>query len=124
MNNFCLKLRFLRGPAHYIRFLFFFLTGVFSMRLFLFVFIEAPLYFSRNEPFCEHKELFRVFGTMQLTGDLHQKNFSKNFKKNFPHFLKYFLKGFRLRKMDFLLFPVGENGLRVLSISLGVFLAL
>ena len=32
-----------------------------------------PSTFTRNKTFCEQRGLFRVFGTMRLTGDLHQK---------------------------------------------------
>ena len=39
---------------------------------------ELPSIFTRNETFCEHKELLKVFGTVRFTGDLQLKNFSKN----------------------------------------------
>ena len=45
---------------------------------------------------------------MRLAGDLHQKNFRKISKTYFPQF-SVFLKGLRLRKMGFLLFPVGDE---------------
>ena len=77
-------------------------------------FHRSPSIFTRNETFYERKELLRVFGIMQLTEDLLQKNFSKNFQ-----FL-YFLKSFRLRKMGSL-FPLGENGFRDFSVPLRVF---
>ena len=78
------------------------------MRLFFkFVFIKAPSIFTRNETFCEHKALLKVFGTMRLAGDLHQKNFRKISKIFSLNFL--FFKGLRLRKMGFLMFPVGEE---------------
>ena len=47
----------------------------------------------------------KVFGTMRLAGDLHQKNFRKICFRNFL----FFFKGLRLRKMGFLLFPVAEE---------------
>ena len=37
------------------------------MRLFQFVSIEAPSTFTRNETFCEHRGLLRVFGTVKLS---------------------------------------------------------
>ena len=78
-----------------------------------FVFIEAPPEFLRGT-FCERKGLLNVFGTMRLTGDLHQKNF-------FPQF-SVFYKGFPLRKMGFLLFPVGEEWFsRLTRILSGIF---
>ena len=44
-------------------------TGVFSMP---YNFNRSPpSNFTRNETFCEHKGLLKVFGTMRLTGDLH-----------------------------------------------------
>ena len=67
---------------------------------FKFVFIEALLNFTRNETSCERKELLNVFGTMRLTGDLRQKNYSENFENFFPQFSAFF-KGFPLRKMGF-----------------------
>ena len=68
---------------------------------------SSPQNFTRNEMFCEHKGLLRVFGTMRLTGDLHQKGFRKK-SKRFSLIFR-FLKDFRLRKMIFLLFPVGKR---------------
>ena len=72
---------------------------------FYFVFIEAPSIFTRNETFCEHKALLKVFGTMRLAGDFHQETFRKIFSSIFC----FFKKGLRLRKMGFLLFPVREE---------------
>ena len=105
-NNYRLKITFSQAQHAISDFCFFLKTAVFSMRLFFyFVFIEAPSIFTRNETFCEHKALLKVFGTMRLAGDLHQKNLRKNFFLNFL----FFFKGLRLRKMGFLLFPVGEE---------------
>ena len=74
------------------------------MRLwFKFVSIEAPSIFTRNETFCEHKALLKVFGTMRLAGDLHQKNFRKISKSFFPNFL-FFLR-----------FTVEKDGFSVVS---------
>ena len=42
---------------------------------------------------------------MRLAGDLHQKFFLKIPKNFFSHFFE----GLRLRKMGFLLFPLGEE---------------
>ena len=69
---------------------------------------KPPQFFTRNETFCEHKALLKVFGTMRLAGDLHQKNFRKISKNFFPQFSVLF-KGLRLRKMGFPLFPVAEE---------------
>ena len=79
---FVLKLGFLNGPAQYIRTLFF-KAGVFSLRLFSNLFLSKPVNFTRNETFCEHTGLFRVFGT-----------------------LRYFPKE---KKMDFSLLAVGDK---------------
>ena len=72
-NNFCLKIRFSQAQhaiSEYLR------TAVFSMRLlFLICSHRSPSIFTRNETFCEHKALLKVFGTMRLAGDLHQKIF-------------------------------------------------
>ena len=77
---------------------------------------KPPSVFTRNETFEEHKGLLRGFGTMRLTGDLQE------ISKKFFHLC--FFKGFRSRKMGFSLFPVGENGFRVVCVLLGCFLAL
>ena len=96
---FVLKLGLLRptGSTQYPIFVFFFKRPVFLYAT-LFVSIEAPLNFTRNETLCEHKRLLKVFGTMRLTGDL-QKNF-------------VFLQGFPLRKVGFCSFQLGKNGFR------------
>ena len=58
---------------------------------------------------------------MRLAGDLHQKNFRKFSKIFFPQFSVFF-KGLRLRKMGFMLFPVGEElFLRFMGIPSGFF---
>ena len=103
-NNFCLKIRFSQAQ-HAISDLFFFKDRCFFYAtFFLICFHRSPSIFTRNETFCEHKALLKVFGTMRLAGDLHQKIFEKIFFLNF-----LFFKGLRLRKMGFLLFPVGEE---------------
>ena len=101
-NNFCLKIRFSQAQHAISDFCFFLKTAVFSMRLFFqMCIIEAPSFCTGNKTFCEHKALLKVFGTLQLAGDLHKKI------RFFLNFL--FFKGLRLRKMGFLLFPVGEE---------------
>ena len=90
-----------------------FFSNLFSSKL--------PSIFTRNEMFCEHKELFKVFGTVRFTGDVQLKFFRKmtNF---FLQFSVFFFKCFRLRKMDFLLFPVGEECVsRSMRIPSGIF---
>ena len=59
-----------------------FFSNLFSSKL--------PSIFTRNETFCEHKELLKVFGTVRFTGDLQLKIFSKNdeFFFQFSVFLK------------------------------------
>ena len=86
-NNFWLKIRF--SPAqHAISDFRFLKAGVFSMRLFKSRFHRNPSSnFTRNDTFCERKGLLKIFGTMRLTGDLHQKYF--------PQFSVFFLKVFR-----------------------------
>ena len=114
-NNFCIKIRFSQAqPA--ISDSCFFKDRCFFYATFLnFVFIKAPSIFTRNETFCEHKALLKVFGTIRLAGDLHQNNFRKYF---FLTFL--FFKGLQLRKLGFLLFPVGEELFsRFMGIPLG-----
>ena len=75
--------------------------------------LTHPSIFTRHETFCENKGLFRVFGTMRLTGALLSKKFFANFF--------YFLKGFRLRNMSFLLFPVGKIVLETYAYPFGYF---
>ena len=88
-----------------------FKTSVFAMQLSPNLFSSKPAsIFTRNKTFCEHIGLLVVFGTMRLTGDLHQKNFS------------IFLKGFRFRKTVFLLFPVGDIAYLVFSSKVRNFL--
>ena len=52
----------------------FFKTGVFSVLcdfFFKFVFYQSPpSILTRNQRFCEHRGLLRVFGTVRLTGDI------------------------------------------------------
>ena len=100
MNNFCLKLGFLQPSTLYP--IFVSKIGVFSMRLFSNLFSSMPpLIFTRNETFCEHKGLLRVFGTIRLTGDLLPK-----ISENFLPFLFWQVFG---REYGFLLFPVEEK---------------
>ena len=110
---FVLKLGFLRPST---------LSDFFQRPFFLCDFFSNPFsskppsIFTRNETFCEHKGLLKAVGTIRLTGDLHQKIFEK-FSLIFC-----FLKCFRLRKMFFLLFPVGEEWfLRFMRIPSGIF---
>ena len=121
MNIFCLKIRFSLTQHALSDFCFYSKTGVFSMRLFFyFVFIEVLSIFTRNETFCEHKGLLKVFGTMRLTGELHKK-FEKFQIFLLLNFL-FFQKCFRLRKMGFLLFPVEEEWFsRFMRIPSGIF---
>ena len=92
MKNFCLKIRFSQAQHAMSDFCFFF-----KGRCFLCVFSnlfssKLPSIFTRNETFCEHKELLKVFGTVRFTGDLHLKFFSKNveiFSLNFLFFKKF-----------------------------------
>ena len=108
MNNFVLKLGFLRPSTLCPIFVSFsktcflcdFFSNSFSSKL--------PSLFTRNETFCEHKGLLKVFGTVRFTGDL-QKFFFRKMTKYFFQFSCFFKKSFRLRKMGFLLFPVGEE---------------
>ena len=79
MNNFCLKIRFSQALHAMSDFCFFFKDRCFLCEFFSNLFSsKLPSIFTRNETFCEHKELFKVFGTVRFTGDLHLKNFSKN----------------------------------------------
>ena len=82
LNNFCLKIRFSQAQ-HPISDLFFFLKDrcFFYATFFQLFSSKPPSIFTRNETFREHKALLKVFGTMRLTGDLHQKN-RKMFSSN------------------------------------------
>ena len=115
---FVLKLGFLRPSTLYPIFVFL-RTGVFSMRLFFLIcFHRSSLsIFTRNETFYEHKGHLKVFGIMQLTGDLHQKFY---FEKSFLYFL--FFERFSVENDGFLLFPVGEEWFsRYMRIPSGIF---
>ena len=103
---------------HAISDVFFLKTGVFSMRLFLICFHRStPSIFTRNEAFCEHKGLLKVFGIMPLTGDLRRKKFLKFFFLKFLYFWKVFGWGSWI-----LLFPVGEEWFsRFMRIPSGIF---
>ena len=87
MNNFVLKLGFLRPSTLCQIFVSFsktcflcdFFSNSFSSKL--------PSLFTRNETFCEHKGLLKVFGTVRFTGDLQLKIFSKNDEIFFSIFL-------------------------------------
>ena len=120
MNNFCLEIRISQAQHAISDFCFVLKTGVFSMWLFSNLFSSKrppPSIFTRNELFCEHKGLLKIFGFMRLTGDLHQKNFRKIFSSIFC-----FLKDFQLRKMGFLLFPVEEEWFsRFMRVPSGIF---
>ena len=118
-NNFCIKIRFFQAQ-HAISDSRFFKDRCFFYATFLkFVFIEAPLFFTRNQTFCERKGFFDVFGPMRLTGVLHQKIFGK-FRKIL--FLNSFFKGFSVEKDVFLRFPVGEEWFsRLRRIPSGIF---
>ena len=76
INNFRLKLSFLKPSTLY---------PFFFWEFFLICFHRSPpsSIFTRSETFREHKGLLRVFETMWLTEDLHQKKFSKKFFLNF-----------------------------------------
>ena len=118
-NNFCLEIRFSQAQ-HAISDFCFFKRPLFFLCDFLFS-SKPPQFFTRTETFCEHKAFLKIFGTMRLAEDLHQKNFRKISKIFFLNFL-FFLKGLRLRKMSFLLFPVGEELFsRFMGIPSGVF---
>ena len=77
---------------------------------------KPPSIFTRNETFSKRKGLLKVFGTMRLTGDLHQKNFSKNFEKFSPSIF-CFLKSFPWRKMGFCCFQLVKKGFRDLCVK-------
>ena len=56
---------------------------------FLICFIEAPLsVFTRNQRFCEHRDLLRVFGTVRLSGNIFRKKFVNSFL-NFSFFERF-----------------------------------
>ena len=110
------------NPARYIRFLFVFKRPLFFLcDFFSNLFSSKPSQFLLKT-FCEHKALLKVFGTMRLAGDLHQKNFWKTSEKIFSSIFCFFFKGLRLRKMSFLLFSVAEELFsRYMGISSGFF---
>ena len=113
-NNFCPKIRFSQAQhpisdffSRLVFFCYFFFKKCFHR--------SPSLIFTRSETFCERKGLFKVFGTMRLTGELQKKI------RIFHTFLGFF-KGFPLRKMFFLLFPVGEEWFsRLMRILSGLF---
>ena len=117
--TFVLNVGFLRPNTLYPIFVFckdrcfFFLSNLFPSK--------PPSIFTRNETFCEHKRLLKVFGTMRLTGD--QKFFSKNFEKKFPQFSNFW-KVFGWKWWVFCCFQLGRNGFRDLCVSPWFFLAL
>ena len=116
MNNFCLKIRF--SQAQHAMSDFCFQRPVFFCEFFSNLFSsKLPSIFTRNETFCEHKELLKVFSTVRFTGDLQLKNFSKN-DAIFLIFC-FFFKLFSVEKDGF---PVGEELFsRSMRIPSGVF---
>ena len=126
MNNCCLKIWFSQA-LHAISDLFFFQRLVFFLRdffpFFLICFHQSPpSIFTRNETFCEHKGLLKVFGTMLLAGDLQKKFFVKISKicSQFRVFLR-----FSVEKDGF--FAVSSWGIMVFesyAYPFGYFLAL
>ena len=106
---------FLRPSTLYPIFVFF-KTRVFYATFFPFFLSNPPSIFTRNEISCVQKGFLRVFGTMRLTGDLHQKIFL--FKKNFSDFFVF--KIFSVDKDVFYCFKLTKSGFRVLCVSLCV----
>ena len=112
-NFFVLKLGFLSPSTLYPILFLFHRPAFFYAMFFLIVFIEVPSIFNRNETFCEHKGLLRTLDTMRLTGDL-------CIRKIILQFFNF--EWFSIEKGGlFLLFPVGENGFRVLCVSFRAF---
>ena len=107
MNNFCLRIRFSQAQHSISDFFckdlfFFFLSNLFSSK--------PPSIFTRNETFCEHKGLLKVFGTMRLTRN--QFLFRKISKKNSSIFL--FFERFSVENDEF--FAVSSWGRMVFEI--------
>ena len=77
-NNFCLQIRFSQAQHVISDFRLFkdrcFLYATFKIRFHR----SPPQFLQETETFCERKGLLKVFGTMRLIGNLHQKIFSKN----------------------------------------------
>ena len=97
MNNFCLKFRF--SQAQHAMSDFFFKDRCFYASFFSNLFSsKLPSIFTRNETFCEHKELLKVFGTVRFTGDLQLIFFRK--MTIFFNFL-FFIKMFSVEKDGF-----------------------
>ena len=102
MNNFCLKIRFSQAQHPLSNFCFFFKDWCFYATFFSNLFSsKLPSIFTRNETFCEHKGLLKVFGTVRFTGDLQLEMFSKN-----DEFFLNFL---------FLMFSVEKDGFFAVS---------
>ena len=111
-NNFCLKIMFSQAQHAISDFCSFFRDRCFFYASFFLICFHRSPNFTRNETFCEHKALLKVFGTMRLAGDLHQKNFSKNSEKFFSQF------------SVFCCFHLEKNSFRDLCVSLRDFLPL
>ena len=115
-----IKLGFLRPSTLYSIFVCFqrpaFLCDFFSN----FFSSKPPSIFTRNETFCHHEGLLKVFVHYATYPRPSSKNFVEKFRKKSSSFC--FFKGFRLRKMGFLLFPVVEEWFsRFMRIPSGIF---
>ena len=106
-NIFCLKIRFSQAQHAISELCLFSKTGVFYATFFLVCFYRTPPQFLlETKRFGSIKDCSWFSCTKRLTGTY--KNFVEKFRKNFSSIFCFF-KGFRLRKMGFLLFPVGEE---------------
>ena len=122
MNNFCLKIRFSQAQ-HAISEFCFLKTGFFSMLLFsnLFSSKPPPQFLLKMKRFGSIKDCSR-FSTLCDLPETFFKNFFRKISNFFPDFCFFLKKCFRLRKMGFLLFPVGEEWFsRFLRIPSGIF---
>ena len=115
-NIFVLKLGFLRPSTLNPIFVFLKDWCFFYATFLKFVFIEAPLQFlQETKRFASVKDSSRFSALCDLPES------SKKISNFFPQF-SVFLKSFPSRKMEFLLFPVGEEWFsRPMSIPSGIF---
>ena len=105
-NNFCLKIRFSQAQ-HAVSDFCFFKDCFFYAPFFLICFHRSPSILLETKRFASIKHCSRFSALCDLPETFIKKIFEKFRKFFFVNFL--FFKGLRLRKMGFLLFPVGEE---------------
>ena len=108
MNNFCLKIGF--SEAQHAISQLFFLSPAFFLCYFFLMFSSKPppQFLLKMKRFASIKGCSRFSALCDLPETFFKKFFEKF--RIFPYFSVFFFKKcFRLRKMDFLLFPVGKE---------------